>query len=389
MLVVLMCVPQGALAEMAAGTAKQRKIINKAAKKYGIKPSILYGVWGAETNFSQNLSTSSAGAQGPFQFMPGTAAGMGVDPHNFKSAAFGAADYLSQYKGRGRKGMLGAYNAGPAGNINNSETQAYIPRVIELAKGWPGAKGGGKVKQGGKTGKREPDDLVLKKGKKGEFDAEGFREATGKQFLAQFIEKKNPESPLLTAGLFSTAPVEREDYVTPSKPGKLVNKKGKKIKGPDAAKGADGAPGVAKGGHIKGGSYPLGATGDLIGTPGVGTHTLGNWQSDNAVDLGVPEGTPVRAVVDGEIGSQIGSLGSGGQFAGLRVYVNGGGNSYYYAHLSKLAVKAGQKVKKGDIIGYSGSANGVAHLHLASQNGDPRDLIGGGAPKGKKKGKKK
>lgn len=124
-------------------TQRQLNIIEAAADRWNIAPRILYGLWGAETNFGRNTGPSSAGALGDFQFMPETARGMGVNPHNFRSAAFGAARYLSQYKDRGVRGMLAAYNAGPAGNPNNPETRAYIPRVLELAQGWPGARGGG------------------------------------------------------------------------------------------------------------------------------------------------------------------------------------------------------------------------------------------------------
>jgi murein DD-endopeptidase MepM/ murein hydrolase activator NlpD len=53
--------------------------------------------------------------------------------------------------------------------------------------------------------------------------------------------------------------------------------------------------------------------------------------------------------------------------AGERVYVDGaGGRSVYLQHLSKIIVRPGQKVKAGQVIGYSGSANGVAHLHMAT-----------------------
>ncbi len=41
--------------------------------------------------------------------------------------------------------------------------------------------------------------------------------------------------------------------------------------------------------------------GPVIGLPYHGTHTLGNWQSDNALDIRVPVGTPVIALADGEI----------------------------------------------------------------------------------------
>lgn len=117
----------------------------------------------------------------------------------------------------------------------------------------------------------------------------------------------------------------------------------------------------------------------IIGYPDQGTHGIAfnraggslNWESTRAVDIAMPTGTPIYAPTSGVIGPQIGSLGSGGRFAGLRVHLNGGGNEFYFAHLSKLAVKAGQRVQAGQIIGYSGAANGVSHLHLATKTGNP------------------
>lgn len=125
---------------------------------------------------------------------------------------------------------------------------------------------------------------------------------------------------------------------------------------------------------------PLGDTKyKLIGSPYQGTHTIGNWQSDNAVDLAVPVGTPIYATENGVIGNRIGSLGSNNpRMAGLRLTLQGKGNAFYYAHLSRLVVKAGQKVKRGQLLGYSGSANGVAHLHFGVENGNPLKLFGFG-----------
>jgi hypothetical protein len=126
-----------------AGVASRRAIIDQAARHYGISPSILYGVWGAESHFGKNKGPSTAGAQGDFQFMPGTARSLGVRIGDFRSEAFGAAKYLSQYHSRGRRGMLAAYNAGPAGNPHNPETQAYIPKVLAYARTYKGGGGGG------------------------------------------------------------------------------------------------------------------------------------------------------------------------------------------------------------------------------------------------------
>ena len=141
-----------------ASRATERKIVRDAAKKYGISASLLWGVYGQETRFGALKNNSSAGAQGPFQFMPGTARAMGVNPRSFKSSAYGAAKYLSQYKSRGTAGMLAAYNAGPAGNPNNPETRAYIPGVRRYAKTYvrPGGKSGGGGRRGGAGGRGTP-----------------------------------------------------------------------------------------------------------------------------------------------------------------------------------------------------------------------------------------
>jgi murein DD-endopeptidase MepM/ murein hydrolase activator NlpD len=132
-------------------------------------------------------------------------------------------------------------------------------------------------------------------------------------------------------------------------------------------------------GPVKRVDYPLGAKGPIIGVPYQGTHTLfGNWESDKAVDIKVPTGTPVVAPADGVIGSQIGALNSADpKLQGLRVHLDSPTDNFYFAHLSRLAVKPGEHVRAGQVIGYSGAANGVQHLHFASQNRDPRAYVGG------------
>jgi murein DD-endopeptidase MepM/ murein hydrolase activator NlpD len=132
------------------------------------------------------------------------------------------------------------------------------------------------------------------------------------------------------------------------------------------------------------GNYPLGKQGKLLGGPYQGTHAKAfnaaggsdNWQSENAVDISIPVGTPVYAIANGTLGNT-GSLGEGGRFAGLRTNLIGKNNSWYYAHLSKLApgIQAGARVRKGQLLGYSGEANGVAHLHFAQERGNPESRL--------------
>lgn len=144
----------------------------------------------------------------------------------------------------------------------------------------------------------------------------------------------------------------------------------------------DGSAGAGGGTAAKVG-FPLARRGNLIGTPGVGTHSFSappdNWQSDNALDIGVPNGTNVFAVDDGTISSSLGfgDSGSGGRFAGKRLHLQTTDNVWYYAHLSSFAdgIAPGAEVKKGQLLGRSGSANGVPHLHIASKNGNPKRLL--------------
>ena len=117
------------------------------------------------------------------------------------------------------------------------------------------------------------------------------------------------------------------------------------------------------------GTYPLGAHGPIIGTPYHGTHTRGNWQSDNAVDIRIPNGTPVIALADGVIVKTYKA--ASGVTAGWQVTLRGASNAWFYGHLTTVSVKAGDHVRKGQTIGTSGSANGVPHLHIGQQFGTP------------------
>ncbi len=126
---------------------------------------------------------------------------------------------------------------------------------------------------------------------------------------------------------------------------------------------------------------PLDSEAPPIGLPYEGTHTLGNWQSDNAIDLSAAVGTPVRAVCDGTIGPNLGwSSGgdaTGSRFAGLRLTLDCGTNRVWYGHLSSYTARVapGTRVRRGQVLGASGAANGVQHLHIALEFGDPRVLL--------------
>ena len=116
------------------------------------------------------------------------------------------------------------------------------------------------------------------------------------------------------------------------------------------------------------------------GGPGVGTHSFtappNNWQSDNAVDLGVPIGTAMIAVDSGRVVKLTPHAQDGSRFAGDAITIVGDhGNTFFYKH-GVSSVKVGERVHKGQKIGTSGSASGSAHLHFGVEHGNPLDLIG-------------
>jgi len=81
----------------------------------------------------------------------------------------------------------------------------------------------------------------------------------------------------------------------------------------------------------------------------------------NGVDFGAPTGTPVYAVGDAVV-SFAGTSGGHGRFVKLD---HEGPYESSYSHLSRIAVRKGQKIRQGDLIGYVGST-GLAtgpHLH--------------------------
>ena len=126
------------------------------------------------------------------------------------------------------------------------------------------------------------------------------------------------------------------------------------------------------------GGYPVTVKGALIGRPGGGTHTLGNWESDNAIDIGAKIGTPILATQDGTIGKIFKNQSGEPALKGIQVHLATADNEWFYTHLSKMAkgMNVGTRVKKGQVIGYSGDANGSGHLHIGVKNGNPLDLLG-------------
>lgn len=86
----------------------------------------------------------------------------------------------------------------------------------------------------------------------------------------------------------------------------------------------------------------------------------------NGIDYGIPNGTPVVSAAAGTV-SQV-SFENGGYGNYVKIAHQDGSKTFYtyYAHLASAAVSAGQKVKAGQLIGYSNNtgASTGPHLHF-------------------------
>ncbi|WP_347340727.1 M23 family metallopeptidase [Sphingomonas sp. CROZ-RG-20F-R02-07] len=87
---------------------------------------------------------------------------------------------------------------------------------------------------------------------------------------------------------------------------------------------------------------------------------LGFTRMHKGIDIGAPWGTPIYAVVDGQV-QFAGRTAGYGNFIKL---AHGGGLATGYGHLSRIAVAPGSRVVRGQVIGYVGSTGMSTGPHL-------------------------
>ncbi|UJA20671.1 transglycosylase SLT domain-containing protein [Thermoleophilia bacterium SCSIO 60948] len=131
----------GALPEFVP--ARYRDLIAGAAARHDVSGTLLSAQLMAESGFNP-YATSPAGAQGIAQFMPGTAAAMGLrDPFDAAQAIDAQARLMRDLLGQfgSVELALAAYNAGP-GAVEGCdcippypETQDYVTRILGLMGG--------------------------------------------------------------------------------------------------------------------------------------------------------------------------------------------------------------------------------------------------------------
>ena len=98
----------------------------EAERRFGVRWELLAAVMFVESKFGKVRAASSAGAQGPMQFLPSTwaAYGMGGDIHDPHDAILGAANYLHASGAPGNeRAALFAYN----------HATAYVDAVLAYA----------------------------------------------------------------------------------------------------------------------------------------------------------------------------------------------------------------------------------------------------------------
>ena len=79
------------------------------------------------------------------------------------------------------------------------------------------------------------------------------------------------------------------------------------------------------------------------------------------IDFHAPEGTPVKAMMDGEV-----TLAENDMYftGGTLIFDHGHGISTLFMHMKEINVKVGQKVKQGDVVGTLGQSGRATGPHL-------------------------
>ena len=79
------------------------------------------------------------------------------------------------------------------------------------------------------------------------------------------------------------------------------------------------------------------------------------------IDFHAPEGTPVKAMMDGKV-----TLAESDMYftGGTIIFDHGHGISTLYMHMKDINVKVGQKIKQGDIVGTLGQSGRATGPHL-------------------------
>ncbi|WP_240509217.1 peptidoglycan DD-metalloendopeptidase family protein [Streptomyces agglomeratus] len=398
-----------------------RPIILDAVRDYGcaeVTPSLIAAQLYQESTFRVNPPNGGADAQGIAQFIPGTWAEEGVDGNkdgkkdildpkdavpSMVSYDCKLADQIRNVPGDVVDNMLAAYNAGAykvkkhGGIPPYKETRDYVREIRERAEKWSapmdGKVSGGlaKVVAAAKEALNTP--YVLGGECKPPFQGASGCDCSS---LVKYAWSKVGENlPRVTYDQVDIG--SKVNSVNDLRPGDLIFSGGS-ASSPDHVAMFIGGGEVIDAPHtgvsvrikplsfwkdriliMKRPDYTEPGSGGTSGTwvtpvaddhIGTGYRVSGSmWSSGyhTGVDFPVGTGMAIRAVGPGTV------VTAGWNVAyGYQVVIKHGDDMYsQYAHLSSLAVVAGQKVNGGDRIGYSGATGNVSgpHLHFEIRSG--------------------
>lgn len=182
-----------------------------------------------------------------------------------------------------------------------------------------------------KVQKGETIQSIAKKYKVGVTDITDYNDLVESDILRQGDVLIIPDGEIVTVS-------------TPTKTAKVVPGSGVKKTGVPSSKGYYIQPVVPDGGRIR--------------------KTQGFHTRYNAIDVGAPVGTPIRAMADGTVIVTKSPNGYNGGYGGLTIITHANGSQTLYAHQSKISVSSGERVSQGQIIGYTGNTGKSTGPHL-------------------------
>lgn len=102
----------------------------------------------------------------------------------------------------------------------------------------------------------------------------------------------------------------------------------------------------------------------------------GNGYIHKGIDIETPMGSPIYAVADSTVGFADGAGDWNSGYGNLIVLDTAiGGFKTFYGHLSEVVVKPGDTVKKGQLIGYTGSTGNSTGPHLHFEVRSPTNTV--------------
>ncbi len=117
--------------------------------------------------------------------------------------------------------------------------------------------------------------------------------------------------------------------------------------------------------HTGGGFLSAPASGGITSPYGMRMHpVLRVRKLHDGTDFAAACGTPIRAAAAGQVISAYSSIGYGKQVVVSHGSINGRSLATSYAHLDRFAVGAGQRVERGQVVGYAGDTGYSTGCHV-------------------------